>query len=405
MDLSWDIPLARASAKRKTPDSKRTAALRKRPASSTPCATLIRPATHGSEHTQLESIVRSPPLPPIFIPLPKVRRIGSMCAGMLSEHWALTGEFVHTFAVEIAPFARRFAHANAHIERMFSDVSADEFLKNIPDHDVLSAGFPCQSFSTAGRGRGRADPRGSIYKHVLHVVARKMPRIVIMENVKGLVERHSEVLLDITETLKSLVDPLTGKQCYKVFVKVLNSADFRLPQRRERVYIVAVKLCGRAVDTVTLRWPTPSPRVGLSMVWDSDAVPLNSYTYYPMPSTNTGRKRIKEMLKLVREWSSAEKASPESIPVVVDIGSSFLVYGRDISPCLTRSRCSNRGYWSLQHGRPLTVSELARLQGFDVKKMKISVSEGQMGAMLGNSFSAPVWRGVFNAAVAAAEGS
>ena len=260
MDLSWDIPLARASAKRKTPDSKRTAALRKRPASSTPCVTLIRPGTHGSEHTQLESIVRSPPLPPIFIPLPKVRRIGSMCAGMLSEHWALTGEFVHTFAVEIAPFARRFAHANAHIERMFSDVSADEFLKNVPDHDVLSAGFPCQSFSTAGRGRGRDDPRGSIYKHVLHVVARRMPRIVIMENVKGLVERHSEVLLDITETLKSLVDPLTGKQCYKVFVKVLNSADFRLPQRRERVYIVAVKLCGRPADTVTLRWPTPSPR-------------------------------------------------------------------------------------------------------------------------------------------------
>eukprot|EP00969_Alexandrium_andersonii_P045847 2011808-Alexandrium_andersonii.AAC.1 len=59
----------------------------------------------------------------------------------------------------------------------------------------------------------------------------------------------------------------------------------------------------------------------------------------------------------------------------------------------------------MQHGRPLTMSELARLQGHDVRTMTVNVSESQLGGMLGNGFSVQVWREDFEAAKRAAEGS
>ena len=114
---------------------------------------------------------------------------------------------------------------------------------------------------------------------------------------------------------------------------------------------------------------------------------------------------MQQVLDLISQWSDRDKQGPTSYAVIVDTGSTTLNFGYNVCPCLTRSRCAGRGYWSMQHGRPLTISELARLQGFDIKTMNINVSEPQMGAMIGNGFSVNVWRRVFNAAVVAAEGA
>ena len=214
--------------------------------------------------------------PPIFLPLPKVLRIGSVCSGMLSEHWALVGNFVHEFSVEKLASARKFQAANANVQQTWPDVTSQSFLMNIPKHDVLSAGFPCQSFSAAGLGHGTQDKRGLIYKQVLEVARKQLPRIVIMENVKGLVERHTTTLMDIVNSLQEMWDSEHNSKAYKVFVKVLNSCDYGLPQRRERVYICAIKLGGRPSSSVELRWPTPIPQPPLEDFWDTDAVKLAS---------------------------------------------------------------------------------------------------------------------------------
>ena len=222
---------------------------------------------------------------------------------------------------------------------------------------------------------------------VLRVVKNSLPRAVILENVKGLVTQHPRVFNDIIARLRAMVDPQTGQKAYKVFAKLLNSCDFRLPQRRERVYIVAVKACGKPHDSIVMRWPQPLSPVGLASIIDADSVPLSDYTRYPMPTTKTGRKNVAKMLERLQGWAAARGTRAEMFPVVVDVGSSNLNFGLNVCPTLTRSRTAVRGFWSMQHGRPLRLTEVLRAQGLDPQSLKINVSENQMGAMVSNGFS------------------
>jgi DNA (cytosine-5)-methyltransferase 1 len=105
---------------------------------------------------------------------------------------------------------------------------------SLPDFDVLIAGFPCQTFSIAGRRAGFEDDRGQIIFYLAEILKVKQPKYFIFENVKGLVN------LDGGKTLSSILELLKSTG-YNVFYKVLNSADFGVPQLRERVYFVGTK--------------------------------------------------------------------------------------------------------------------------------------------------------------------
>ena len=104
---------------------------------------------------------------------------------------------------------------------------------DIPDHDILLAGFPCQPFSNAGLKKGFSDTRGSLFFDILRILKHLQPQIVFLENVKAF-KTHDKgrTFKTVTEKLKA-----TG---YKVFDKVLNARNFGLPQNRERIYIVAL---------------------------------------------------------------------------------------------------------------------------------------------------------------------
>lgn len=101
----------------------------------------------------------------------------------------------------------------------------------VPDHDVLCAGFPCQSFSTAGHGRGFEDTRGTVFFEVARIAAAKRPRALLLENVRGLLSNRGG------ETFKTILNTL-DELGYHVEWQVLNSAGFGVPQSRLRVYIV-----------------------------------------------------------------------------------------------------------------------------------------------------------------------
>ena len=74
------------------------------------------------------------------------------------------------------------------------------FLENAPRVEILTSGFPCQPFSLAGKGGGRSDPRGLVVFHVLQYVQKNLPRIVILENVNGLLStKHAELMILILE--------------------------------------------------------------------------------------------------------------------------------------------------------------------------------------------------------------
>jgi len=102
---------------------------------------------------------------------------------------------------------------------------------DIPDHQLLFAGFPCQPFSIIGQMRGFEDTRGTLFFHIANILHHKKPKAFVLENVKQLVGHNKgQTLKTILHTLKELG--------YHVAYAVLNALDYGLPQKRERIVIV-----------------------------------------------------------------------------------------------------------------------------------------------------------------------
>jgi len=140
---------------------------------------------------------------------------------------ALGGKCV--FASEIDPEAKRAYAANYGLmpDGDITKIASD----NIPDHDILFAGFPCQPFSIIGNRLGFDDIRGTLFFEIVRILKAKKPRFFMLENVKQL-SRHNKgkTLQTILHTLENLG--------YKVYWNILNALDFGLPQKRERTIIV-----------------------------------------------------------------------------------------------------------------------------------------------------------------------
>ena len=101
----------------------------------------------------------------------------------------------------------------------------------LPDFDILCAGFPCQSFSIAGKRRGFEDTRGTMFFEVARILKDKRPKYFILENVKGLLNHVGGT------TFQTILKVLSDIG-YSVQWQLLNSKFFGVPQNRERVYIV-----------------------------------------------------------------------------------------------------------------------------------------------------------------------
>ena len=104
-------------------------------------------------------------------------------------------------------------------------------VKDIPDHDLLTAGFPCQSFSIAGKRGGFDDTRGTLFFEIARIAKQKQPRLLLLENVKGLLSHDKGATFG---TILNTLDELG----YDLQWQVLNSKNFGVPQNRERVFIV-----------------------------------------------------------------------------------------------------------------------------------------------------------------------
>ena len=108
---------------------------------------------------------------------------------------------------------------------------SDEFIQSIRHVDVICGGFPCQAFSIAGNRRGFEDTRGTLFFEIARFASILKPRILFLENVKGLLNHDKGRTF---ETILQTLDELG----YNVEWQVLNSKDFGVPQNRERVFIV-----------------------------------------------------------------------------------------------------------------------------------------------------------------------
>ena len=104
--------------------------------------------------------------------------------------------------------------------------------RNIPDHDILLAGFPCQPFSQAGLKKGFEDTRGTLFFNITEILKEKRPKAFMLENVKQL-RRH-----DKGRTLEIILNTLDELNYYVPEPQVLNAYNFGVPQNRERIIIV-----------------------------------------------------------------------------------------------------------------------------------------------------------------------
>ena len=157
-----------------------------------------------------------------------------LCAGIGSFHYVLSRKYnlKCVFASEIDELARQTYKANFKIDFTFNkDMLRIIDIKNqIPDHDVLCAGFPCQPFSVAGSQKGFDDKR-SLFPHIYSIIKIKKPKVFILENVKNLLSIDSgKCFKFIKESLESIN--------YDFHYKILKASDYGLPQLRPRVFMV-----------------------------------------------------------------------------------------------------------------------------------------------------------------------
>lgn len=105
---------------------------------------------------------------------------------------------------------------------------------NVPNHEILCAGFPCQAFSVSGKQKGFDDVRGTLFFHIARIVKEKQPLVILLENVKNFVKHNNG---ETFNTIKHILEELN----YDVYFNVLNACDFGIPQKRERLYIVCFR--------------------------------------------------------------------------------------------------------------------------------------------------------------------
>lgn len=244
----------------------------------------------------------------------------------------------------------------------------------MPDFDVLIAGFPCQTFSVIGRKAGFTDIRGQIIFFIANILKEKQPSCFILENVRGLVSHNNG------ESLKTILAEL-AKSGFDVTYKVLTSLDYGVPQMRQRVYFVGVnkKLKKKIKD---FQWPAPVKKPHLkSYLIDNnlaDRERLEILGYYLNNPENHGKYKVSDLKKMEGK--------------ILDTRMSDLRIYEEKCPTL---RSQRDGILYVRDGKiyQLTGYEALLLQGFPKRyanKVKNKVSDRHLLMQAGNAMTVNV---------------
>jgi len=223
--------------------------------------------------------------------------------------------------------------------------------KDIPDHDILFGGFPCQPFSIIGQMKGLNDTRGTLFFDIARIIKEKQPKAFILENVKQLVGH------DQGKTLKVIVQSLKDLG-YHVQYSVLNALDYGLPQKRERVVIVGHR------ESIMFTFPTPK-KLYKSLI---DILERKvDEKYFASEYIRQKRKEKHKSSYYPSVWHENKSGNICSYPY----------------SCALRSGASHN-YLLVNGERRLTPREMFRLQGFP-DWYKITVSDAQAKKQAGNA--------------------
>lgn len=272
-------------------------------------------------------------------------------------------------------------------------------LSEIPNHDILVGGFPCQPFSQAGLKKGFDDTRGTLFFDIQKIIVHRRPKAFLLENVKQLKGHNKgQTLETILNTLNGTKKPkksdlkdldiskeslkaLTTKLNYYVQFKVLRAADFGVPQNRERIYIVG---------------------------FDKDQFPedfdFDKHFSFPIPTkekTCVGNileknKNVDEKYTLSEKlWAGHQRRKKEHKKKGNGFGYTMFTHKSEYTSTISARYYKDGSEILIDQSnlkmrpRKLTPRECARLQGFS-EEFIIPVSDTQAYKQFGNSVAIPV---------------
>ena len=239
--------------------------------------------------------------------------------------------------------------------------------EDIPSFDLLTAGFPCQPFSNAGLKKGFEDTRGTLFFNIAQIVNYHTPKVVFLENVKGLLSHNKG---DTFTTIKRVLEEMG----YSVHYKVHNAKDFGVPQNRQRIYIVAIR------DDIDYDFQFAEPLSAPTRVGDILELDVDP-KYTISDKLWAGAQRRKKEHKAKGNGFGYSMVNADS-PYTNTISAR---YYKDGSEVLIEQKGKNP--------RKLTPREAARLQGYP-ENYVIPVSDVQAYKQFGNAVAIPAVRSV-----------
>jgi DNA (cytosine-5)-methyltransferase 1 len=307
-------------------------------------------------------------------------RVGTDCSGIEAPIQALKAlkiPFKHVFASDINPFVIQSIKANYKPDILFGDKDGkypegDITLrdnKKLPSIDLYIAGFPCQPFSTAGKGMGFYDERGVVFLSCYDVIIQKKPKIFILENVKGILINDKESSKDkYGRTWKLIWQMLKDLSEYDVDWKLMNTKDYGIPHNRERVYIIGVKKSSK----IKITWPKPIKMKSVQSFVDT---------------TDRGDGKTSQ-----RHQAIIERCQDRTF---IDFSNSKNRTS-SYNSAKTHISCMTVGshHWCIPMERYMNAKEYLQLQGFP-KNFNVVVSKTQLKRQLGNSMSVNVLIEIF----------
>jgi DNA (cytosine-5)-methyltransferase 1 len=306
-------------------------------------------------------------------PHPKELRMIDLFAGTgaFSLAFQQTNHVDIVFANDMVEHSKKIYDANFQHKLTLKNIN-DIRPEDVPAHDILTGGFPCQPFSIAGLQEGFNDERTNVFWKILEIIDHHHPKCVILENVKNLVTH------DDGKTFNTIKDGLE-KKGYHLCYKVLDTAKITgIPQHRERIYIVCIK-SKEVFDKFTLEFPEVE-KGPINDLLETGAVPAK-YHY-------SDRMKIWDVLKTgvvkkntvyqYRRVYVRENKSNECPTLTANMGGG----GHNVPIILDNINNSIR---------KLTPRECFNLQGFPTSYiLPCSLSDSSLYKLSGNAVSVPV---------------
>ena len=234
--------------------------------------------------------------------------------------------------------------------------------EDIPEHDILFAGFPCQPFSIIGNRGGMRDSRGTLVYEIVRILEAKQPRAFVLENVRQL------TTLGGGRTMKAILSAL-AEAGYECDWRILNALDYGLPQKRERVIFVGFR--DRSLDL--FKWPeTGGAYKPLAEILETDP----DSRHFVSDRVRT-RRRLKHQSEVVPSiWHENKGGNISSHPF----------------SCALRAGASYN-YLLVNGERRLTPREQLRLQGFP-EEFEVIGNDSQIRKQTGNAVPVPMVQAV-----------